>query len=74
MPERDKCLAKLKNKLVWFPTFAESVRMALDNLWIVERVKSNPPYKKCSANLNQIFGNGGFSNRVFWDISSSEYQ
>ena len=39
--------------------------MALDNLGIVERVKNNPLYKKCSVNLNQIFGNGGFSNRVF---------
>ena len=28
--------------------------MALDNLWIVERVKNNPLYKKCSVNLNQI--------------------
>ena len=51
---KSKCLAKLKNKLVWLPTFAESVRMALDNLWIVERVKNNPLYKKCSVNLNQI--------------------
>ena len=49
--------------MFWFLVFVES-----------ESVKNFAPYKNRCDNLNLKTENGGFSNRIYWDISSSKYQ